>query len=908
LKNHLKHLLRHKIILFVLANLFSAGLFAQTLSEVNISGNFNNEPLINFFDALEKDYGIKVYYKRTWIDPYTINVSFSNNPLERALNTIFNDHELTYEIFQGNSVIIFPRRLDTRPVADETTQVLVIGDPLNKGKFRTATITGKILDGKTGDPLPGAIIYNTKLDKGASTISNGAFSLELPTGEHTLKISFMGFEVYEKKINLVESGEVEFELFEESHKIGEVLVVASIFSSSRTQMSMVQMSAKEIKTLPLLMGERDILKSIVMLPGIQSVGELSSGFNVRGGNSDQNLVLLDGSPIFNASHLFGFLSAINPDVVKDMRVFKGGLPARLGERVSSVMEIVIKDGNEDKIKASGGLGIINSRLALDGPLTKNKKLTFVAAGRMSYTDWVLKQVPDPNISNSVTNFYDATGKLSWKFNNNNWLNISAYSSNDEFSTSTQSVNDYGNMLVDLISHNSYGEKMNGEIDFSYSRYKFRLTDFANNKDYEAYYLDNQIEYKSLKYNLIWYPHPFHNIQTGFNVISYLNNPGEITPYAENTVIVPDELDKENAIEGALYFSDEFDILPGLTVNLGMRYSYFALFGAKTVYLYDGSRPKNASTVVDSLVFGKGEIVKSYSGIEPRLSLNWDVKDNYSLKLSYQRTRQYISQISNNAVISPAEIWKTSDYYLKPLINDQIALGLQKNNFLRKYSLSMEIYYKQLQNLIEYKNGAKIIMNKNLETDLVPSDGYSYGAELSLKKPDGRLTGWLNYTFSRTMRKTSGNFEEEQINNGSYFPSIYDKPHDLSAVANYNISRRWRVSGNFVFISGRPVTLPELKYRYAGETLVYYSERNKYRMPPYHRFDVSITFDENLRKKRMWKGSWTLSVYNLYGRNNPYSVYYRKTVTGSSTSYKNYALFKLSVIGVPIPSLTYNFTF
>ncbi len=882
--------------------------YTQNIEEIRISGNFQNVPLTTFFQTLENQYGIKVYFKSAWVDQYQINTSFDNNPLSRALNSIFLDHELTYEIFQDNIVIVFPRRLDTRTNLEGVDQTLVIGNPINKGRYKTALITGRVLDGKTGDPLPGSVIYNKKLDKGATTVGDGTFKLELPTGEHFLSISFMGFQGYEKKINLIEPGTVEFELFEETHNIAEVTVFADEFNTSRTQMSMVQMSSKDIETLPLLMGERDVMKSIVMLPGIQSVGELSSGFNVRGGNSDQNLILLDNSPVFNTSHLFGFISAINPDVVEDMRVFKGGLPARYGERVSSIMEIEMKDGNEDKIKFYGGLGVINSRLALDGPLTKNKKLTFVTAGRMSYTDWVLKQIPDPDISNSVTSFYDLSGKISYKFDNNNWLNIIGYASNDEFSTSAQSVNDYGNTLFNVESHNKYGEKLNAELNVSYSQYKFRLTDYADGKDFEAYYLDNKIQYGSAKYNLIWHPHPLHNVQAGFNAIYYLNDPGEITSVSENTIITPDKLDRENALEGALYFSDEFDIVQGLTLNVGLRYSQFALMGEKTVLLYDENKVRSANSVVDSLTFGNGEIVKSYGGIEPRMALSFETDGGITYKLSYQRTRQYINQISNNAVISPAEIWKTSDYYLKPLINDQFALGLQKNNFLRQYSISAEVYYKQLQNLIEYKNGAKIIMNKHLETDLVPSDGYSYGLELSLKKPDGRLTGWLNYTLSRTMRKTTGVFDDEQINSGKYYPSIYDKPHDLSIVANYNISRRWRVSGNFVFISGRPVTLPEVSYEYAGSTMVYYSDRNKYRMPPYHRFDISVTFDENLRKKRMWKGSWTFSIYNLYGRKNPYSVYYRKTIATKETNYSMYSLFKLAVIGVPIPSITYNFTF
>ena len=880
----------------------------QNFEEIKINGNFKNVPLTSFFDTLEIKFGLKVYYKASWIENYELNTSFNENSLPRALNSIFASQELTYEVFQGNSIIVYPRKLDIKSENADVDQTLIIGNPINKGKYKTAFITGIVVDGKTGDPLPGAVVYNSKLDKGATTDSKGTFKLELPTGEHILDISFMGFPDNERKIFLVESGDIEFDLFEKSHIIGEILVVADEFNTSITQMSMEQMSSKDMKTLPLLMGERDVLKSVVMLPGIQSVGELSSGFNVRGGNSDQNLVLLNGSPVFNTSHLFGFISAINPDMVKNITIYKGGLPVRFGERVSSIMEIKMKDGNEDKIKLYGGLGIINSRLALDGPLTKNKKLTFVAGGRMSYTDWMLKRVPDADIASSVTNFYDVSGKLSYKFDKNNWLNLMGYSSNDEFSTSTQSVNRYGNILFNLELHNRYGEKLNGELKLSHSHYDFRLTDYADGKDFAAYYLDEQIQYNAVKYNLVWHPHPLHNIQAGFNAIHYLNDPGKISPLAENTIINPDQLDRENAFEGALYVSDEFDIFPGLTANIGVRYSRFALYGKKTVLIYDENRTKSAGTVVDSLFFGKGEIVKSYGGFEPRLALNWETGDAFSFKLSYQRTRQYLSQISNNAVISPAEIWKTSDYYLKPLISDQVALGLLKNNFLQQYLLSAEIYYKQLQNLIEYKNGAQIIMNQHLETDLIPSDGYSYGIELSLNKPAGRLTGWLNYTFSRTMRKTDGMFDEEQINRGKYYPSIYDRPHDLSVVANYNISRRWRVAGNFVFISGRPITLPEVTYKYSGEMLVYFSDRNKYRMPPYHRFDIAITFDENLRRKRMWKGSWTFSIYNLYGRKNPYSVYYRKTTAEIETNSKIYSLFKLSVIGVPIPSLTYNFTF
>ncbi|MBN1822507.1 MAG: TonB-dependent receptor [Prolixibacteraceae bacterium] len=882
--------------------------YSQSLDEIPVSYNLKNDSLSVFLKSLENQYNLKIFYKSSWIENGKIKNSYTNTLLNEVFSEVLSYNKLTYKIIQDKYIVIYPGQFGNTSASGNSSQIIIIGDIINSGRYKTATLTGKITDGKNREPLPGAVIYDNKLDKGTSTDKEGNFSLILPTGEHTLQLSFMGFEQSVKKINLVESGYVEFDLFEESHNLEEVTVVADDYNVSKTQMSIVKMDAKTIKNLPLLLGERDIIKSVAMMPGIQTVSELASGFNVRGGNADQNLILLNGSPVFNISHLFGFLSMINPDVVENLNVYKGALPARYGERVSSVMEIEMKNGNEDHLKMYGGIGILNSRLAIDGPLNKSKKLTVALGGRKSYTDWILEKIPDPDISNSITNFYDFSGKLAYKFNQNNWMEFMAYSSNDEFSTSAQSVNDYGNLLFNLTSHFRFSEQTGSELQLAYSKYFFRLTDFTDGKNYEAYFLDNQIQYQSLKYHLNWHPHPNHTIRTGINAIYYLNDPGEITPYSNVTIIAPEKLDREKALESAIYASDEFNVLPDLTMNMGLRYSHFALIGPETVLIYEEGKTKSPESVTDTKTFGKGDVIKSYGNIEPRFSLNYLTPEGHSLKMSYQRISQYINQISNNAVISPAEIWKTSDYHLKPLINNQVAVSFASNKLLKGIDFSTEVYFKALKNLIEYKNGAKIIMNQHLETDLIPSNGYSYGMEFSLKKNDGRLTGWLNYVYSRTMRKTTGEFEEEQINSGKYFPSIYDKPHDLSIAATYNISRRWRISGNFVYISGRPVTLPEITYKYAGETIVYYSDRNKYRMQPYHRFDVSITFDENLRKKRMWKGSWTLSVYNLYGRNNPYSVYYRKTVGSVATDYRRYSLFKLSVIGIPVPSLTYNFTF
>ncbi len=907
--NKLKSTFIRRIITLVALLILGVGfLHAQDINKVKVNADYKNQPLKDFLVDLQTKHSLKVFYKEDWIAPYTINYRFENTPLIQALNNVFVNHELNYEFFQDDGIVVFRRISDMRSKYDDFSQTLVVGYPMNLGRYKNANLSGRVLDGKTGEPLTGAVVFNTKMQKGTTSDSNGNFELDIPTGDHKLDISFIGFQSSSVKIRLIENGSADFQLFEESHSIGEVTVLGKGADVPRAQMSMVQMSSKELKQLPALMGEVDVLKGLTMLAGVQTVSELSSGFNVRGGNTDQNLILINGSPVFNSSHLFGFMSLINPDVVEDVRLFKGGMPVKYGERVASVMEVDFKEGNNDHLQASGGIGTISTRLTLDGPLTKNKKLTFIAGGRASYADWILKELPDVDLNQSVAKFYDVSGKISYKFNAHNKLNVMGYASNDKFSTSSQSITEYGNMLGSLKLNSRWAEKLYGDLELAYSKYEYRLTDLANDKPNESYYLDNSLEYTSGAYNFKWHPDVRHNVEFGFKGVYNRISPGTITPRQEQTVIEEQALNLEKTIEWAAYIGDEFELTPSISLMAGVRYSAFRNIGTPVVYIYDPNKPKEPENVIDSLNFGENETSASYGGFEPRFSMSFDLNSNTTLKLNYQRNYQYAFQLSNNAVISPAETWKAADYHLAPLISDQFAVGVENSTWLKGIDFSAEIYYKNLQNLIEYKNGAQLIMNEQVETALIPTKGYSYGIELSAKKNFGRLTGYASYVYSRTTRKNESPFGDENFWDGDYYPSIYDKPHDFSLTGTYNISRRWKFSGNFVLISGRPTTLPELQYEFAGETLVYYSDRNKYRMPPYHRMDVSITFDENLRKKRMWKGSWTLSVYNVYGRNNPYSVYYKKSIPGEENNYRRYSLYKLSVIGIPVPSLTYNFRF
>jgi hypothetical protein len=483
-----------------------------------------------------------------------------------------------------------------------------------------------------------------------------------------------------------------------------------------------------------------------------------------------------------------------------------------------------------------------------------------------------------------------------------------YLSNDVFNLNSNSLYTYGNLIGSANWKANISKNLISNLNLAYSKYDFQLDQKDPNIAEDDYSLLTGLQYGSMKYILSWLPNEKHRINGGFQTIGYKVTPGEIKPANNPTNVIPEKVSAEQSIELGAFIDDDFDLSKTTALNIGLRYARFMSMGPTTVLNYDPSQAINSGSVTDSTVFGAWETAKMYHGIEPRVSFKFNLESGGSFRMSYQRIHQFMNQISNTSVISPADFWKSADAHISPLISDQFAVGLFKTPKKGLFETSVEVYYKNLQNLLEYKNGAILVMNHHIEADIINADGYSYGVELYVKKNLGRLNGWLSYTYSRTMRKTDNKFDEEIINAKKFYPSVYDKPHDMSTVLNYQISRRWRFSGNFVLSSGRPVTLPEQKYIFEGRQIVYYSDRNKYRMPPYHRMDVSITLDENLRKKRMWKGSWTFSVYNLYGRKNAYSVFYRKDPSIQLSDKVPYSIYKLSVIGVPVPSITYNFKF
>lgn len=908
--NNIKVYLYLRVIVVFLSFFFANQQgFSQQIQEKLISGKFQKTSLLDFFTTLEKEYNIRFYYKTEWVKPYVINQEFKDTPLIQALNRLFDRQPLTFRFFQNNSVVIFQKGTDgPQNGGSNEPQIMVIGDPLNEGRYASARLSGTIVDGKTTEPLTGAVIFHPQTGIGTTTNARGKYEIDLPTGNHTLQVSFMGFEVLNQQIKLIENGTANFELFEESHKLEEVTITGADTKASKAQMSMIKVNSRILKELPVLMGEADVIKSVIMMPGVQSVGEMSSGFNVRGGNNDQNLILLDGAPVFNSSHLFGFFSMINPDAVKDVTLFKGGIPASYGERVSSIMDVQLKEGNSETIKFYGGIGLINSRVTLEGPFVKKKKSSFLIGGRSTYSDWMMRQSKNIQFINSVAHFYDLNGTLNLSLGKTSNLKMMGYISQDAFNLNSSSLYTYGNIIGSVNWKTNLSKKLISNLNLAYSKYDFTLDQKDPNVAEDNFRLLTGLEYGTVKYILSWLPNEKHRINSGFQAIGYRIFPGEIVASGSPSNVIPEKVSTEQSLEYAAFADDDFDLTEAVALNIGIRYTAFRSMGPTTVYKYLETQTLNPGSVTDSVSFGAGETAKLYQRLEPRISLKFNIQSGGSFRLSYQRINQFMNQISNTAVISPADFWKTSDANIQPLTSDQFAIGLFKTPKKGSFETSYEIYYKNLKNLMEYKNGAVLLMNHHIETDIIHADGYSYGFEVFAKKATGRLNGWVSYSYSRTMRQTDNEFTDDIVNAKKFYPSVYDKPHDLSTVLNYQISRRWRFSGNFVLSSGRPVTLPEQKYTFDGRQVVFYSERNKYRMPAYHRMDVSITMDENLRVKRMWKGSWTFSVYNLYGRKNPYSVFYRRDPSIQLPDKSTYGIYKLSVIGIPVPSITYNFKF
>jgi hypothetical protein len=878
----------------------------QELSTFQIDQQYSNIPFKEFAVKLQKEHQIRILYNDKWVDNITTPVVTDPILLPEFLINLLQSSDLHFVEYQGN-VVIMPGKQQIIQNSGTGRGEVIVGNPLNRGKFRKAVVSGTVLEGKTQSPIPGATVYCEALSKITTSDGNGNFKMELPTGPNKIKFSFMGLNDEIMDVMIYSDGNIKVELFEKYTSLNQVIILADRPEDNykSTSMGMVKLSAKSIKKLSVLMGEADIIKSMVMLPGVQSTGENASGFNVRGGNIDQNLILIHDAPVYNTSHMFGLFSMLDPGIISDVTLYKSGMPSRYGGRISSVMDIDLKKGDPKKLKVNGGIGIINSRLSVEGPIIKDT-LTFMAGFRTTYSDWILKLVKNYEIQQSSVSFYDFNAKLDYTINSNNRLSVFGYGSNDNFNYFQNAEYGYGNQIGAAKWNHIFNKLNSGNLSLNFSRFNSNLVDYST-KNYE-YDLNTSIEQEQLAYNFSSGIIPRHKITAGFSAIRYLTEPGNSKPHSDNSAASTINIDNENSFETALYLEDEFELTPSLALIAGLRYSGFILTGPAKKNTYMPNFPLNEETALVPKTYTAGEIVKFYHGAEPRVALRYEFQNSSSVKLGYNRTIQYIRQVSNSASITPADYWKSSDQYIAPLISDQLAIGFFKNFKNNMYETSLELYYKDIANEVDYKNGARLILNKNLEQVLIPGIGKAYGVELMIKKSSGDLTGWLAYTYSRSFKQMDGKFPEEKINGGKWYPSNYDKPHDFTLVLNYKLSRRFTFSSNFTYSTGRPVTLPEYKYSIGSYEIIYFSERNKYRLPDYHRLDMALTYEGSLLKHQKWRSSWTISLYNVYGRKNPFSVFYSKEKPSRLNNYKAYGLYQFSVIGVPIPSFTYNFWF
>ncbi len=896
-----------------------------------VKDNYHGKSFKEFADYIGQNSNIRIFYDPAWTDSLYIIQEAQPSYLNDVLVSSFKNTDLQFVWINDDLIVSRNFKIRTelpddfililedeghlsdnqaiKAEVDSTLvlkgeeereyKIVILGDPAEQNGTM-ATLSGKIKEAATGEPIVGAVVYVENLQKGTITDPNGFYRLSLPRDNHNITVHCMGFRDEHRQINVYSDGYLDFELQEQVTRLKEVVVTADRFQNvAGLQMGLNRLDINTVKEIPSSFGERDVMKTSLFLPGVKTVGEGATGFNVRGGSTDENLILFNNSPVFNSSHFFGFFSAFNPDIIKDFKLYKSGIPAEYGGRISSVMDINTKNGNKKNFSGSLGLGIITTRAMLEGPLIKNK-CSMIISGRTTYSNWILRQIPNSDISNSKASFYDLTAKINYEINKKNSLSLIGYRSFDFFRLSQLTTYKYFNHNAGLQWKHTFNNRWIAQLETILSDYSYEITE--EDKETTANRIKYHIQHKEVKGKFTWFPRFDHTVKFGFSSIFYGLSPGERSPFGEQSIISDLTLESEQASESALFIDDEYRIGPSLTVYGGLRYSLFFQYGPQWVSLYKEDIPLSTSTIYDSIFYPAGKLVKPvYRGPELRFSVRYKMGTLSSIKLSYNRMRQYLNMLSNTTAVSPTDIWKLSGPYIAPKIGDQISLGYYKDFSWKNLETSFEVYYKHLANVIEYKGDAKLMVNETIEADLLSGLGNAYGIEFMMRKPSGRLTGWINYTYSRIFLKVDSYFFEERINEGEYYPGNYDQPHELNLVSNYKFTRRLNLSNTYTWATGRPITYPVAKYTIRDITIMHYSNRNEYRIPDYMRWDISLNLEGNLKSRKIAHSSWSLSVYNVTGRRNVYSIFFTRDETRVVGN-------KLSVFARPVASLSYSIRF
>lgn len=894
-----------------------------------ITIEFKNATIEECINQIEKNSEYQFYFKKEWLNKsQLINLNFNNASINEILTAIFNESKINFYLTDSKIILTLNNLIydkvsssflesesnknekESAPVLisdeenyrnsdNENISLHTIGKESKENQRGIFEIKGKILNNKTGEPISNAVI---KI-KGKSNLfvsdEKGAYRIQLQYGKHIIEVESFGYKKLTIQILVYDSGTFDFNVSESVTELNEVVVEAkSDKIIKNTTSGVTSFNMEEMKNVPMVLGERDILKIATTLPGIKNTGEGSSGVNVRGGKEDQNLFLLDYATIYNPNHFFGFFSSINPYIINEADIYKGSIPAEFGGRIASVFNITSKNGNSEKISGEGGLGPVTSNLTLNLPIIKEKSSLQVAA-RGTYSDWILKSVDNEEIKKSKASFYDLFLKYSHKISEKTSFDVFTYYSKDKFKLTLDSTYSYSNRILGIKARHYFKEDHSAQIGITNSEYKFDIGYDGNNQnsfDFNFKVNETKLFYKgSLNFR------KKHKISYGLNSVLYNINPGTFSPTDTNTILEYKSVDKEKGLESALFASDIFNITPKLTLNLGLRYSNFLALGSGKQRVYQNNSPTTNEYLIEEVSYGNNQVMKAYNGLEYRIALRQMITETFSTKLSYDTNYQYIHKLSTNTTQSPTDTWKISDLNIKPTYGQQISLGLFKNFKNIPYEISLESYYKKSSNFMDFKTGAQLILNDHIETEVLQGEGKAYGIELLVKKTSGRLNGWAGYTYSRTLVKLDSPFDGETVNNGKYFPANFDKPHDFNLILNYKFTKRYSASTNFVYQTGRPITYPVGSYDYGGSQYTLYSNRNEFRIPDYYRLDIGFNIEGNHKIKKLAHSFWNISIYNVLGRNNPYSIYF-VTEDGKIKGYKT------SIFSIPVPTISYNFKF
>ncbi|MBC3756863.1 carboxypeptidase-like regulatory domain-containing protein [Hyunsoonleella sp. SJ7] len=901
-------------------------MFCQTNQSISIEfkGLTQKQALLK----LESIIDFTFYFQDDWFDDSKIvSGTYSDTSLETVLNDIFKNTTINYFIFEdkivltNNSVVYdtLPENYfnedtlsvfkpDKKPIfyndytikdANKNSSTLIIGKQNKNSSQTTFRLLGVIKDENSNTPIENMVISIRGSNSNTTTNNKGFFTLEVPAGLVILETKLFGYEDIQKEVLVYGNGSINLSASESAQQLEEVNIEANANQNVKdVVVGLTKINTEGIKNIPVVLGERNILKVATTLPGIKTVGEGASGYNVRGGRADQNLILLDDAVLYTPSHFLGFFSALNPFTTGSADIYKGSIPVEFGGRISSVFDIKTKDGNQEKLTGEGSIGPITANLSIETPVVKNKS-SLVLGVRSTYSQWILKSLDEESLKNSQASFYDGVLKYNHKINEKNNIQSTLYYSNDVFSITSDSIFSYNNLLASVKWNHSFNAKNKAELIAVNSQYKYGIEFEGNaNSNFDFDYTINEAQ---IKLKMRYLHSKKHKFDYGISSKLYRIDPGNISPLGSNSIVETRSINQEKGLESAIYISDLFEVNDKLLLDFGLRYSVFSALGERTQNIYETNGPKNASTVIETRDFGNNETIKTYGGPELRLSLRYFLSPDISVKASYNKTIQYLHLLSSNTTISPTDIWKLSDLNIEPQRADQLALGLYKNFKDNSFEVSIEGYYKRMSSLLDYKVGAELLLNENIEQEVLQGEGKAYGAEVLIKKDKGKLNGWLGYTYSRAFVKLDSAILQERVNNGEFFPANFDKPHDFSLIANYKLTQRYSISTNFTYQTGRPITYPVGKFIYAGEEQVLYSDRNQFRIPDYYRLDLGINIEGNHKIKKLAHSFWNISVYNVLGRNNPYSVFF-VSENGEVQAYKT------SIFSIPVPTITYNFKF